>query len=132
MKILRILVAIIVIVVTLFRVVSCYQRGTKLTFDKSELYYTSQVTEAEAKKVGEVLVKLGYFKGTPASVQINKSGGVYEFRAVVKKDIEKDPAMVESFREIGKTISEEALNKAKVVVHLCDTNLKTVYVVPDK
>jgi len=132
MKILRILVAIIVIVVTLFRVVSCHQRGTKLTFDKSELYYTSQVTEAEAKKVGEVLAKLGYFKGTPASVQINKSGGVYEFRAVVKKDIEKDPAMVESFREIGKTISEEALNKAKVVVHLCDTNLKTVYVVPDK
>ncbi|MEY2563078.1 MAG: hypothetical protein QOH88_1271 [Verrucomicrobiota bacterium] len=132
MKILRILVSIIVILVTLFRVVSCYQRGTKLTFDKSELYYTSQVTEAEAKKVGEVLVKLGYFKGAAASVQLNKSGGVYEFRAVVKKDSEKNSEIVEEFRAIGKAISDQALNKAKVAVHLCDDHLKTVYVIPDK
>jgi hypothetical protein len=132
MKILRIVVAIVVILVTLLRVVSCYQRGTKLTFNKADLFYTSQVTEAEAKKVGDFLIKFGYFEGTPKSVQLNKSGGVYEFRAVVKKDIEKDPAMVDAFRDLGKAISEEALNKAKVVVHLCDTNLKTVYVIPDK
>jgi hypothetical protein len=132
MKILRIVVAIVVILVTLLRVVSCYQRGTKLTFNKADLFYTSQVTEAEAKKVGDFLIKFGYFEGTPKSVQLNKSGGVYEFRAVVKKDIEKDPAMVDGFRDLGKAISEGALNKAKVVVHLCDTNLKTVYVIPDK
>ncbi len=132
MKILRTLVAIIVIAVALFRIVSCHERGTKLTFNKADLYYTSQVTEAEAKKVGEFLIKFEYFEGTPKSVQLNKSGGVYEFRAVVKKDIEKDPKMVEGFREMGKAISEEALNKAKVVVHLCDTNLKTLYVIPDK
>jgi hypothetical protein len=132
MKILRIVVAIVVILVTLLRVVSCYQRGTKLTFNKGDVYYTKAVTEAEAKKLGDYLVKIGFFEGTPKSVQLNKTGAVYEFRPVVKKDTEKNPTMVDGFRIIGNAMSEEVFNKAKVVVHLCDDNLKTVYVIPDK
>jgi hypothetical protein len=132
MKITRILVAVVLIGVALLRIASCNNYGKKLTFNGGELYYTSQATEADAKKLGEYLVKEKFFDGTRKTVQLNKNDGTYEFRMVVKKDGEKAPNTVETFTAVSKELSENVFNGGKVVVHLCDDDLKTLRVVPEK
>jgi hypothetical protein len=132
MKITRILIAVVLIGVALLRITSCNNYGKKLTFNGGELYYTSQVTEADAKKLGEYLVKEKFFDGTKKTVQLNKNKGTYEFRMVVIKDGEKAPNTVETFTSVSKELSENVFNGGKVVVHLCDDHLKTLRVIPEK
>lgn len=132
MKITRILIAVVLIGVALLRITSCNNYGKKLTFNGGELYYTSQVTEADAKKLGEYLVKEKFFDGTKKTVQLNKNEGTYEFRMVVIKDGEKAPNTVETFTSVSKELSENVFNGGKVVVHLCDDHLKTLRVIPEK
>jgi hypothetical protein len=129
MKILRIVAAVIIIAVALLKLATCGNYGKKLTFNGGDLFYTSQVTEAEAKKLGEYLVKETFFDGKRKTVQLNKSGGTYEFRMVVVKDAEKDPGTVKSFSAVSKELSENVFGGAKVAVHLCDDRLKTLRVV---
>jgi hypothetical protein len=57
----------------------CNQYGTKLEFNGGELYYTNNVTEAETKKLGEYLVKEGFFDGVRKTVQLDESGATYQF-----------------------------------------------------
>jgi hypothetical protein len=132
MKITRILIAIVLIGIALLKITSCNNHGKKLTFNGGELYYTSQVAEAEAKKLGEYLVKEKFFDGTSKTVQLNKNGANYEFRMVMIKDGEKAPNTVETFTAVSKELSDNVFNGGKVVVHLCDDHLKTLRVIPDK
>jgi hypothetical protein len=71
----------------------CADRGPKLEFDGSELYYTTNVTEADAKKLGDFLVKEEFFKGEKKTVQLDKAGKTYHVRWVVSnEDLEnKEP-----------------------------------------
>jgi hypothetical protein len=132
MKTIRLLSAVILIAVALLKITSCNNYGKKLTFNGGELYYTSQVTEAETKKLGDYLVKEKFFDGTRKTVQLNKDGGTYEFRMVVIKDGEKGPNTVTTFTSVAKELSENVFNGANVVVHLCDDHLKTLRVIPEK
>jgi hypothetical protein len=132
MKITRILIAVVLIGIALLRITSWNNYGKELTFNGGELYYTSQVTEADAKKLGEYLVKEKFFDGTRKTVQLNKNGGTYEFRMVMIKDGEKAPNTVETFTAVAKELGENVFNGGKVVVHLCDDRLKTLRVIPEK
>ncbi len=62
---------------------ACSSYGTKLDFNGGELYYTDNVTEADAKKLGDYLVKSGFFGGRQVTVQLDKAGATYQFRMVV-------------------------------------------------
>jgi hypothetical protein len=132
MKTIRILSAIILIGVVLLKITSCTNYGKKLTFNGGELYYTAQVTEADAKKLGDYLVKEKFFDGNKKTVQLNKNGETYEFRMVVIKDGEKGPDTAATFTSVAKELSENVFGGGKVVVHLCDDHLKTLRVVPEK
>jgi hypothetical protein len=132
MKIFRILIAVVLIGIALLRITSCNNYGKKLTFNGGELYYTSQVAETDAKKLGEYLVKEKFFDGTRKTVQLNKNGGTYEFRIVMIKDGEKATNTVETFTSVSKELSENVFDGSKVVVHLCDDHLKTLRVIPEK
>jgi hypothetical protein len=129
MKITRILVAVILAAVALLTIASCSSYGKKLAFNGGELYYTSQVTETEANKLGEYLVKEKFFDGTRKTVQLNKSGGTYEFRMVVLRDAEKERGAAKQFSAVSRELSENVFNGGKVAVHLCDDHLKTLLVV---
>jgi DNA-directed RNA polymerase subunit RPC12/RpoP len=52
--------------------------GQKIMFNGGELYHTSSVSEPEARKLGEYLVKSGFFDGSPKSVQITRSNGTIQ------------------------------------------------------
>jgi RNase H-fold protein (predicted Holliday junction resolvase) len=104
----------------------CSGYGTKMTFNGGELYRTSSVTKDEAERLGQFLVKDGFFDGTPKTVQLNKKAGEYELRLVIKPEYQKNAdygALLEMF---GAEVRDEVFPGETVVVHLCDERLKTV------
>ena len=109
----------------------CGSKGTRLEYKGSELYYTNNVTEAEAKKLGDYLYNGGVFsdenKGT---VQLDKSGDKYLLRMVVKEGIDKDENYQKLIPLFAKGVSKNVFNGAKVEVQLCDSNLNTLKTIP--
>lgn len=103
--------------------------GNKLTFNGGDLYYASSVKQTEAKKLGEYLTQGGFFDGSPKSVQIQKSGDIWEFRMVVKQGYEKDKKFVEDIKEVAAELSKHVFGGALVDIHLCDPYFKTLRVV---
>jgi hypothetical protein len=108
---------------------ACKGNGTKLEFNGGELYYTDNVTESEAKKLGEYLVKEGFYDGKPKSVQLDKEGSNYQFRMVVQKEKQNDPQTLDMMKTFGKELSADVFNNAPVEMHVCDETLKTLSVV---
>ena len=108
---------------------ACNQYGTKLEFNGGELYYTKNVTETEAKKFGEFLLKEEFFDGREKSVQLDKSGSTYQFRMVIKPELQNDESYAEKVKLFASELSANFFNNTPIEIHLCDENLKTVRVV---
>ena len=108
---------------------ACKGYGTKLEFNGGEVYYTENSTEADAKKLGEYLVKEGYFDGKPKTVQLDKSGSTNQVRLVIQKEFQNDQKTADSMKEFAGQISTGAFGGAATEIHICDEELKTVKVV---
>lgn len=108
----------------------CSDYGEKLEFNKGELYYGEGVTEAEATKLGEYLVKEGYFDGKEKSVQLRKKDDRFIFRAVIQDEYLDDANIASVFEVIGAQMSERVFNNAPVDVHLTDEYLETKKEIP--
>lgn len=107
----------------------CTNYGTKLEFNKGELYYTDKVTEAQAKKLGNYLVEAKFFNGEEKSVQLTKEGETYQFRYPVKEGFEKDTNYAKTAASFGATLSKDLFEGKPVEIHMTDDMLKTVKVV---
>jgi hypothetical protein len=107
---------------------ACSNYGEKLTFNGGEVYYTKNANEADAKKLGEFLVKDGYFDGKTKTVQLDKSGSTYQVRMVILKEYQTDQKTIDSMKEYAGQISKEVFGNAATEIHLCDDELKTVQV----
>lgn len=108
---------------------ACNQYGEKLEYNGGEIYYTKNVTEAEAKKLGEYLVKQEFFDGKEKTVQLDKQGGTYQFRMVVVEDKRNDESTLEIFKTFASQISAAVFDKAPVEIHVCNEKLETLKVV---
>ena len=128
MKRKNILSTILVLTVLMAVGLACSSYGTKLDFNNGELYYTDNVTEADAKKLGEYLVKSGFFGGKKVTVQLDKSGATYQFRMVVMPEKQSDEATLILMKAFAGEISEEVFGGAPTELHICDDQLKTVKV----
>ncbi len=107
----------------------CQSFGKKLEFNKGELYYTDSVTEAEANKLGEYLVKGEFFDGKEKTVQVNKEGGTYQFRMVVGENFRNDQDFLDNAKTFCSELSINVFGNAPVEVHVCDERLNTLKVV---
>lgn len=107
----------------------CSSKGTKLEYNGSELYYTKNVTEAEAKKLGDFLVKGEFFGDNKGTVQLDKSGETYQFRIVVREGLDKDEKYLAVVPSFANELSKNVFNGSKVEIHLCDSQLTTLRVV---
>ena len=107
----------------------CKSYGKRLEFNKDEVYYTSAVTEDEAKNLGNYLVKIEYFTGQKYTVQLDKSDDTYQARFVVQPGIENNEEALPAFKRLVNQLSKDVFNGAKVEIHLCDSKLKTLKVV---
>ena len=105
----------------------CNSKGTRLEYNGNELYYTKNVTEAEAKKLGEYLFNGGaYASENKGTIQLDKSGETYQVRIVVKEGTDKDENYQKVIAGFAKGISKNVFNGAKVEVQLCDDKLNTL------
>ena len=109
---------------------SCNNYGKQKMFNGTQVFYTSAVTVSEVQKLGQYLIDTGFADGDYKTVQLNKTGNTYEFRMVVKKDIEIN----QEYRYLGKLLaaelSEDIFNGERVETHFCDDKLKTLIVLP--
>jgi preprotein translocase subunit SecF len=108
---------------------ACNQYGEKLEFNGGELYHTENVTEAEAKKLGEYLVKEQFFDGKEKTVQLDKQGGTYQFKMVVIEDKRNDDSTLELFKTFASQISADVFDNAPTELHVCNEKLETLKVV---
>ena len=104
--------------------------GKQITKNGLQLFYTDNVSEEEAKRLINYLVKSEFVDGEQKTVQLNKSGKTYEFRMVVKKGIEQDQEYIEIGKYFTIELSESVFNNSPVDIHLCDELLNTIRVIP--
>jgi hypothetical protein len=117
---------LLALAVLIFVGAACNQYGTKLEFNGGDLYYTKNVTEAEAKKLGDYLVKEQFFDGREKSVQLDKSGSTYQLRLVVQKEKQNDSQTKEVLKDFGAQIANDVFGNAALEVHICDDQFKTL------
>lgn len=106
----------------------CY--GDKLEVNGGEVYYKEGASEADAQKLGDFLNEIGYFNGEEKSVQLQKEGNRFIFRAVIQEEYMDDPKIASAFEIIGAQISKLVFDGAPVDVHLTDEYLETKKTVP--
>ncbi|MEL0095546.1 MAG: hypothetical protein VW875_06865 [Planctomycetaceae bacterium] len=103
--------------------------GTLLEFNGGELYYTSNVSQVEASRLGSYLVSEQFFDGSRKTVQLDNNSGTYEFRMVVKKGMEDDQEFLQIAKQTAADLSQDVFGGSPVDIHLCDERLETLRVV---
>jgi hypothetical protein len=119
----------LVVAVLLAIGLACSGHGTKLDYNGGELYYTANVTEADAKKLGDYLVKEQFFSGKKVTVQLDKSGATYQVRMVIIPEKQNDAAYHEILKAFAGQVSASVFNNAATEIHVCDDSLKTLKVI---
>ena len=122
------LTTILVLTVLLAAGLGCTGYGTKLEYNNGELYYTDNVTETDAKKLGDYLVKSGFFGGKKITVQLDKQGATFQFRMVVMPEKQNDETTLGLLKVFAGEISEEVFDGAPTELHVCDDGFKTLKV----
>ena len=120
---------LLLVLSTLF-IVACGDLGTEKNYNGTQLFYTSDITDAEADMVSEYLVSSGFADGQEKTVQLAKTGGTYEFKMVVKKGLEQDQEYATLFKNFAAEMSKNVFDGAQVDLHACDENLETLRVFP--
>lgn len=107
---------------------ACENHGSKININpKSEVFYKGDVTEAEAKKLGNFLLKQGYFTTVDSrSVQLLKEGDIYIVKFVVDEEkLKKDRENVLlGFKVWQMWIQDGVFGGAKTKLVLADNQLK--------
>jgi len=104
--------------------------GALLEVNHGNLYYTTAVSQEEAKALGGFLVEAKIFDGREISIQLTREGRTLQVRFPVKPGFDKDEAYITSIRALGTQISQRVFRGAPVEVDLCDHDLKTLRAVP--
>ena len=101
--------------------------GKILKYEGSKLFYTSEVSEEQARKLGDYLLKNGFFKkDNPGTVQITKEDDLYQFRMVVKGGKTQDVEFLKIAGIFAAQLSRDIFDNEMVEMHLCDKNFETI------
>ncbi|MCC7437929.1 MAG: hypothetical protein IT211_05475 [Armatimonadetes bacterium] len=108
----------------------CSKHGKGLEVGKGTLYYTENVTEDQAKKLGEALQKSSHFADKEWKAQIDKSGALWKFRMVEDAGKVNDPTFKVWVTNYNLQLSKLAFNDGKVQIDLCDDDFNTLKTFP--
>jgi hypothetical protein len=127
----KLLSALIIVSIALS---ACNSYGDKLKVnDKSEVYYKDGATSEDAKKLGDYLLKEGYFDSTnEKSVQLSKTKDTFNVKFVVdKKRAEASLNETEAtFTAFGMLLSMQVFDGKPTKVMLADPYMKTFREIP--
>lgn len=85
-----------------------------------EVYYAGESTEADARKLGEILKTSGFFDGNnrkSVALRKDKTGNTISFALV--KDFWNKPDVVKDFTAIGQNIADNGFGRP-LTIHLCN------------
>jgi hypothetical protein len=103
----------------------------RLAFNGGEVYYGGQVSEEEARGVGEYLVREQYFTDEqPSTLELHYNDGSYELGFVIDAQYVEDPLTVIQFGTMGEEIARKILNGSSTIVVLYDEYLNPLRTVP--
>lgn len=95
--------------------------GTKYKVSETEsVNYSGAATEEDARKTGEALKEIGYFKGGRADVLLKKESAGFIVSFVVSRSA--DEKTLAAFQQIGGVLADKALGRP-LTVRLLDTKL---------
>jgi hypothetical protein len=115
---------------TVFYLISCSGLGTKLDFEGSSVFYKNGITEAEAKSLGDYLIKIKFFNSErQKSVQLDKDADTFLFKIVVGDGSEKGDDIAVVMEAMAIDLSFGVFENKPVNVHLCDGYFKTLRVI---
>lgn len=101
-----------------------------ITVNGVDIFYDDvNVTTVEAELLGQFLVDSGFSDGTPKSVHLALTGGVWQFRMVAMLEIVNDPEFIERASIFAAELSHYVFNNEPVEVHLCDEYFETLKVI---
>lgn len=105
--------------------------GTKLTRNGGNLYYKPPVTEAEANALSRWLANEGFFKSPGKTLQLKKTGNIYEFRhfGFINDELTNNPKAIALCNEMSWDMSRTLFKGAQVNIHLCDERMNTIRVI---
>ena len=103
--------------------------GTKLEFNGTEVYYTKNVTEEMANKLGKYLVDAEFVDGDEKAVQLDKIDGTYQFRMVTQDGVANNEEWLPTFKAFVVELKEAVFPNDNVELHLCNDGLETLQVV---
>ena len=103
--------------------------GTKLEFKGTEVYYTKNVTEEMANKLGNYLVDAEFADGDEKAVQLNKIDGTYQFRMVTQDGVANNGEWLPAFQGFVAELKASVFPNDNVELHLCDDGFETLQVV---
>jgi hypothetical protein len=108
--------------------------GNKVTINsKSDVFYKGEgVTEADAKRLGDMLLKEGYFDTTSSkSVQLTKDSSTWVVRLVVDREkfAKADGTIAMSMKIMEMVISEQVFNKENTRLELVDDKMNPIDIV---
>ncbi|MEO6787221.1 MAG: hypothetical protein ABI318_13905 [Chthoniobacteraceae bacterium] len=123
----KIIAVIAIIVVGMIFLGQKLMMGTRYKVsDKESVNYSEKATEADAKKLGDILKVDGYFDGTKEVDVLlkkdEKEGTVVSF---VIGGLGKDDAISNAFKAIGDDIAARGFGKP-LLVRLLDSHLNTL------
>ncbi|MFL0249378.1 hypothetical protein ACJDT4_03010 [Clostridium neuense] len=98
-----------------------------IKYNKNELYYTDNITNSEAKKVGDYLESEGFFDNTSQiSTKIDKQNNIYILSVIVNGDYSHNKKLIAIMYLLSNDISKNVLDNAKVRIDLCNNRFKVL------
>jgi len=103
-------------------------QGGEIKSGKASLKFAKGIG-AEAKKLGEFLVKEAMFGESALAAHLEKEGETWILRLAASKDQQRDADYHSACKKLAALIAKGVFGGAKVEIHICDAALKTVKVV---
>jgi hypothetical protein len=106
--------------------------GHEIIFNGGTLSHTWSVSEPEARKLGEYLVKIGIFDGRPETFHITRSNGTIQIRRIVRSAWDRNPQFVQSQTHFSQQLSRDVFGGETVELHVCNGYGRTFFAVKSK
>ena len=103
--------------------------GKRLDLNGTDLYYTSSVTSAEAKRLRRHLLDTHTFDGAAGTLQLDRDGSRYQLRMMVQPGAEEDQQTIFASNALAMRLSGAVFGGKVVEIHLCDQSFDTLRIV---
>ncbi len=98
-----------------------------LNYNKNKLFYTENVTESQAKKLGDYLEAEDFFKvDSETDVKVDKQKDIFIFSMVIKKDYIDNEDVLDNMKLVSKELSVDVFENNKVQIDLCTNRFKVL------